>query len=80
MGTVMGAILGAVFMTLVPEVLKLAVGLLTPTYPWLLQALSPVRTIVFGALIVGFLIFEPYGLAEIWRRVRRFFALWPFRT
>ena len=42
--------------------------------------LSPVRTIVFGALIVLFLIFEPHGLAEIWRRTRRFFHLWPFKT
>ena len=42
--------------------------------------LSPVRTIVFGLLIVLFLIFEPHGLAEIWRRIRRTFHLWPFRT
>jgi branched-chain amino acid transport system permease protein len=42
--------------------------------------LAPVRTIVFGVLIVGFLIFEPHGLAEIWRRIRRFFHLWPFRS
>jgi branched-chain amino acid transport system permease protein len=27
---------------------------------------------------VAFLIFEPHGLAEVWRRIRRFFALWPF--
>ena len=42
--------------------------------------LSPVRTIVFGLLIVGFLVFEPLGLQEMWRRVRRFFHLWPFRA
>jgi branched-chain amino acid transport system permease protein len=36
--------------------------------------------VVFGLLIVGFLIFEPHGLAEMWRRTRRFFHLWPFRT
>jgi len=39
-----------------------------------------VRLIIFGALIVGFLIFEPLGLAEMWRRTRRFFHLWPFRN
>jgi branched-chain amino acid transport system permease protein len=39
-----------------------------------------VRTIVFGALIVGFLMFEPLGLNEIWQRTRQRFALWPFRT
>jgi len=35
---------------------------------------------VFGALIIVFLIFEPLGLAEMWRRTRRAFHLWPFRT
>jgi branched-chain amino acid transport system permease protein len=80
MGTILGGILGAVFMTLVPEVLKLAVGLLTPVLPNAVALFAPVRTIVFGLLIIGFLIFEPHGLAEVWRRIRRFFHLWPFRT
>lgn len=79
MGTMLGSILGALFMTLVPELLKLVVGWL-PLSANATLILSPVRTIVFGALIVGFLIFEPHGLAEIWRRVRRYFHLWPFRT
>ncbi len=80
MGTILGGILGAVFMTLVPELLKFVANWATPFYPDALAALAPVRTIVFGGLIVGFLIFEPRGLAEIWRRLRRFFHLWPFRT
>ncbi len=79
MGTILGAILGATFMAMVPEVLKLVVGWL-PLGANATLVLSPVRTIVFGALIVGFLVFEPNGLAEIWRRVRRFFHLYPFRT
>jgi len=79
MGTILGGILGAAFMTMVPELLKLVVGWL-PLGGNAAVVLSPVRTIVFGALIVGFLIFEPHGLAEIWRRVRRYFHLYPFRT
>ncbi len=79
MGTILGGILGAIFMTMVPEVLRLIVGWL-PIEGDTLQFVSPVRTIVFGLLIVGFLIFEPHGLAEVWRRVRRFFHLWPFRN
>ncbi|MBL0085804.1 MAG: branched-chain amino acid ABC transporter permease [Ideonella sp.] len=79
MGSILGCILGAVFMTLVPELLKLVVGWL-PMSANATLVLSPVRTIVFGALIIGFLIFEPHGLAEMWRRVRRYFHLWPFRT
>ncbi len=80
MGTILGGILGAVFMTLVPELLKLGVGLVSPFWPEAAVVLSPVRTVVFGALIVGFLVFEPQGLAEMWRRTRRFFHLWPFKT
>jgi len=79
MGTQLGAVLGAIFMTLVPEVLKLIVDVL-PGGASLTVFLSPVRTIVFGLLIIGFLVFEPQGLAEVWRRIRRFFHLWPFRT
>ncbi len=79
MGSILGGILGAIFMTMVPEVLKIVVGWL-PLGEHMGVVLSPVRTMVFGGLIVGFLIFEPHGLAEIWRRTRRFFHLWPFRT
>lgn len=79
MGTILGGILGAVFMTLVPEVLKMMVDWL-PNAGEAAVLLAPVRSIVFGALIVGFLIFEPHGMAEIWGRIRRFFHLWPFRT
>ena len=79
MGTILGAVLGAVFMTMVPELLKLVVDLL-PGGTELTVFLSPVRTIIFGLLIIGFLVFEPQGLAEVWRRIRRFFHLWPFRN
>jgi len=79
MGTILGGILGAIFMTLVPEALKTVFGWM-PNAAEMAVHLAPVRIMVFGSLIVGFLIFEPHGLAEIWRRVRRFFHLWPFRT
>ena len=79
MGSILGGILGAVFMTMVPELLKLIVDQL-PGGSELAVFLSPVRTMVFGLLIIVFLVFEPQGLAEMWRRLRRFFHLWPFRN
>ena len=79
MGSILGGILGAVFMTMVPELLKLVFDWL-PNSTELVVFLSPVRTVVFGLLIIGFLVFEPLGLAEMWRRIRRFFHLWPFRN
>ncbi len=80
LGSMLGTILGAVFMTLVPEVLRAFVSLVALWAPQAVEVLSPIQQVVFGLLIMGFLVFEPHGLLEVWRRVRRTFHLWPFRA
>ncbi len=81
LGSILGTILGATFMTMVPELLRAMVGWADALgVPDANVFLAPVRQVVFGLLIVGFLVFEPHGLAELWRRARRFFHLWPFKT
>jgi branched-chain amino acid transport system permease protein len=80
LGTMLGTILGAFFMTLVPELLRASVSLIAEWAPRATEILSPLQEVVFGVLIIGFLVFEPHGLVEIWRRVRRYFHLWPFRA
>ncbi len=79
LGSVKGTLFGAVFVTLAPEVLKAATQAARPLFPDAMSYLYPLRDILFGAMIVAFLIFEPHGLAEMWTRTKRFFALWPFR-
>ncbi len=78
LGSVKGTLFGTIFITLVPEVLKALTALARPFVPNAMSYLFPLRDIVFGAMIVAFLIFEPHGLAEVWNRAKRFFALWPF--
>ncbi len=78
--TVLGGILGAVFMTFVPELLRLAAHASAQWMPGIAGLLLPMGQVVFGLLIIGFLIFEPLGLSAIWARVRRVFHLWPFVT
>ncbi|MFM7255293.1 MAG: branched-chain amino acid ABC transporter permease [Betaproteobacteria bacterium] len=80
LGSLLGTILGSVFMTLVPEALRALVAVAAQYTPRATEILSPIQQVVFGVLIMGFLVFEPHGLQEIWRRVRRFFHLWPFRS
>jgi len=80
LGRVLGSVLGAVFMTFVPESLRLLSSALSGSVPALASLLLPMGQVVFGALIIAFLIFEPHGLAQVWARVRRTFHLWPFRT
>ena len=78
LGSVLGSIFGAVFMTLIPELLNVFTGALRDFIPELSKLFIPLKEVIFGSLIVGFLIFEPHGLAEIWRRIKSFFILWPF--
>jgi branched-chain amino acid transport system permease protein len=76
----LGTGLGAIFMTLVPELLRASISLIAQWAPRATEILSPMQEVVFGLLIIGFLVFEPHGLVEVWRRARRYFHLWPFRT
>ncbi len=78
LGSVLGAIFGAIFMTLVPELLKNSLGLMANIFPSAMSFLLPLQQVVFGLLIVVFLVLEPHGLAEMWRRVKDYFRLWPF--
>ncbi|MGB9630155.1 MAG: branched-chain amino acid ABC transporter permease, partial [Thermodesulfobacteriota bacterium] len=40
--------------------------------------IAPLREFIFGLAIILFIIFEPKGLAEVWRVIRASFRLWPF--
>jgi branched-chain amino acid transport system permease protein len=81
LGSVLGSILGALFMVAVPEVLKAVVSAMAGADAAKSAiVLASAREFVFGLLIVVFLLFEPFGLAEIVRRARASLALWPFRT
>jgi branched-chain amino acid transport system permease protein len=78
LGSIQGALYGTVFVSLVPEALRSLTQLAQGFSPEAMTWFHPLRDVIFGAMIVGFLVFEPHGLAELVNRVRRFFALWPF--
>lgn len=80
MGSVLGSILGALFMTFVPELLRLIANMGAQWLPGLTSIVLPMGQVFFGGLIIGFLIFEPHGLNALWQRIRRVFHLWPFKT
>lgn len=78
LGSVFGAILGAIFITLLPVFLQYMVEFLTVFMPNAYHLLSSFREFVFGLVILLFLIFEPGGLVHIWTNIRNYFRLWPF--
>jgi branched-chain amino acid transport system permease protein len=78
LGSILGSIFGAVFMTLIPEMLNYISEIVKIYAPGKEEIFVPLKEVLFGVLIVLFLIFEPLGLAEIWNRIKNFFRLWPF--
>lgn len=78
LGSVIGSIFGAVFMTITPEFLGYLATVVKMQAPGYEQLFIPLKEVVFGSLIIVFLIFEPHGLAEIWNRIKNVFRLWPF--
>lgn len=79
LGSIAGSILGALFMTIIPESLK---GLFSVFCDWFgvtgFEFTDQVRFGLYGSLIIVFLIFEPSGLFGIWRNLKAFFQRWPF--
>jgi branched-chain amino acid transport system permease protein len=80
MGSVTGSILGAVFLTLLPEFLRVSVHALSKVMPTLDVASKGafVEGAVYGLVIILFLMFKPEGLARFWRDTLAYFRTWPF--
>lgn len=78
LGRIVGTIFGVIFITLVPVLLDQAVSFLAQVYdPNITIILGPVKELVFGGLIILFIIFEPEGLVGVWIRIRDYFRIWP---
>ena len=76
LGSILGSFLGAGFIVLLPILLSNAprmMGLELST-----DLIAHIEYMIFGALIVFFLIVEPHGLARLWQILKEKLRLWPF--
>jgi branched-chain amino acid transport system permease protein len=81
LGSILGSIFGAFFVTLLPIVIRYAMeafGGLFFDPQTVLNLIPNLRLMLFGALIIFFLIVEPEGLNRLWRNIRNYFRIWPF--
>src|SRR5438552_3389114 len=81
LGSVLGSIFGAAFVTLLPIVIRYAMEAVSGVFfsqATVLNLIPALRLTLFGVLIIVFLILEPEGLNRLWRNIRSYFRVWPF--
>src|SRR5882724_779592 len=81
LGSVLGTIFGAAFVTLLPIVIRYAMeafGGMFFEQSTVHNLIPALRLTLFGALIIVFLVLEPEGLNRLWRNIRSYFRVWPF--
>ena len=79
-GSILGSFMGAAFITLLPIFLNSMARPIEDLlgFPLPPGLMSNLELIVFGALIIFFLIVEPHGLARLWQIAKEKLRLWPF--
>src|SRR3989442_3558717 len=81
LGSGVGSIFGAIFVTLLPIVIRYAMEAFGGVFfeqQTVLNLIPNLRLMMFGALIIVFLVLEPEGLNRLWRNIRSYFRVWPF--
>ena len=81
LGSILGSIFGAAFVTLLPIVIRYvmeAFGGVFFSEAAVRNIIPNLRLILFGVLIIFFLVVEPEGLNRLWRNIRSYFRVWPF--
>lgn len=81
LGSVLGCFFGAALILLAPSLLNQGLAALSSGLGLKLGTdfITHAPLMLYGGLIVGFLLFEPLGLAKIYDNVRKMFLVWPFR-
>jgi branched-chain amino acid transport system permease protein len=74
LGSVHGAFLGAIFLISAPQLINLGKGFL----PDVIGQAPGLQAVVYGAVLISFVLFEPLGLYGRWLKVRTWFQLFPF--
>jgi branched-chain amino acid transport system permease protein len=74
LGSVHGAFLGAIFLITMPQL----IGAFKDLLPAAIGQAPGLKAVVYGAVLIAFVLFEPLGLYGRWLKVRTYFTLFPF--
>ncbi len=80
LGSVLGAVLGTIFIVSLPEVFSLLTGVFGERLASVMTTSAhEIKGVLYGLAIIGFLRFDPRGLRGIWHDLRHAWVHWPLR-
>ncbi len=80
MGSIAGAILGAIFLVGLPEITSSIFGMFGETAKQFLSTgAHEIKGLLYGLVIILFLRLQPHGLMGLWQDAKRAWTLWPLR-
>ncbi len=74
LGSVHGAFLGALFLISMPQLISLSKDYL----PAVIGQAPGLQGVVFGVILIAFVLFEPLGIYGRWLKVRTYLQMFPF--
>lgn len=74
LGSIHGAFLGAAFLITMPQLISLGKGY----FPPVIADATGLQSLVYGIVLIAFVLFEPMGLYGRWLKLRTWFDLFPF--
>jgi branched-chain amino acid transport system permease protein len=79
LGTILGSVLGAILITGIPHGIVYLTDLFKDSWPAVGGLIVDFKLGIFGLIVVLALLFEPQGLAGIYRRSKMYWKTWPFK-
>lgn len=74
LGFIWGSVMGAIFITLLPELIRQLKVILPES--WLVH--QDMQLLIYGLIMVAFMVFEPMGLYGRWLKIEIYWKLFPF--
>ncbi|MEO9613470.1 MAG: branched-chain amino acid ABC transporter permease [Nitratireductor sp.] len=78
LGSIHGAFFGAIVVALMPQAIAMGRDFLTGLTGSGSIAIPGLESAIFGAILIGFILFEPMGIYGRWVKIRTYFELFPF--
>ena len=80
LGSIIGSYFGAAFILLLPGALNTLVAYVSELLGLQIgiETLAHLPNLFYGILIIGFLLYEPLGLAKVYDNIRKYLMVWPF--